>query len=124
MKQLNFDDISNSMSLAAIQKHCQILVNLGCIVAVKTPDGSLLGNGELKIKEKNPRSPFKKGTILKAIKTSLDKLELGKPMFIPVGEFPSASLASTVSSYCSRNYGNGTCTTKKVDGGILVLKVL
>lgn len=126
MKQLNFDDISNAMSTSVIQKHCQILINLGCTVGVQTPDGLMLGNGELKpvkqSKTKRPMSPFKKGTILKAIKPFLDKCELGKPTLIPRGEFPMPSVASTVTSYCSRNWGNGTYKSHQVEGGMMILR--
>lgn len=118
----------NQMSLedGAINKYAQILINMGCKVAVLTPDGKTLGNAELKnlsVKTHKIRE-FSWGAILAHARPFIEDMKAGETVMIPLGEFPMKSLSSTVSSYCTRKWGHETYTTRQHDNALQVLRLL
>lgn len=117
----------NQMSLedGAINKYVQILTNMGCKIAVLTPDGKTLGNAELKnlsVKTHRIRE-FTWGSILAHARPFIEDLKAGESVHIPLGEFPMKSMSSTVSSYCTRKWGHETYMTRQHETTLQVLRL-
>lgn len=118
MEQLNLEDI-------AINKHTQILMNMGCKIAVLTPDGRTLGNAEIKnlsVKTRKIRQ-YSWGEILNYAKPFFIDLAAGQSVMIPLDKYPMKSLSSTVTSYCTRNWGSETYMTRQHGNAFQVLRV-
>jgi hypothetical protein len=118
-KQMSLED-------GAIKKYVQILINMGCKVAVLAPNSDLYGNAELKnYSEKTHKiREFSWGSILNHARPFIEDLEAGQSAKIPLREFPMKSLSSTVSSYCVRKWGAETFTTRQHEDGLQVLRLL
>ena len=105
----------------AIGRAIQALENMGCQYIVVTPDGTKYG--ELK-KPKKAKSQYRKGQVLDHVLPHIENIKAGEVGFIPWGDFKKSSVASTLSSYCSRNWGLGSYTYETVDDGFQILRVL
>ena len=118
-KQMSLED-------NAINKYVQILINMGCKIAVLAPNGDLWGNAELKnYSEKTHKiREFSWGAILNHARPFIEDLQAGQSAKIPLKEFPMKSLSSTVSSYCVRKWGTETFTTRQHEDGLQVLRLL
>lgn len=119
MEQLNLEDV-------AINKHAQILMNMGCKVAVLTPDGKLLGNAEFKnfSAKTHKIREFSWGAILNHARPFIEDLQAGQSVMIPLHEFPMKSMSSTVTSYCTRKWGHESYTTRQHEGALQILRLL
>lgn len=118
-KQMSLED-------GAINKYVQILINMGCKVAVLTSNGESWGNAELKNYSQKTHTirEFSWGSILAHARPFIENLKAGESAKIPLKEFPMKSLSSTVSSYCVRKWGAETFTTRQHDDGLQVLRLL
>jgi hypothetical protein len=118
-KQMSLED-------GAIKKYVQILINMGCKVAVLAPNGDLYGNAELKnYSEKTHKiREFSWGSILNHARPFIEDLQAGQSVMIPLNEFPMKSMSSTVTSYCVRKWGQESYTTRQHENALQVLRLL
>lgn len=119
MEQLSLNDI-------AINKHTLILLNMGCKVAVLTPDGRLLGNAEFKnfsAKTKKIRE-FAYGELIEYAKPFFAYLKIGQSAKIPLENYPMKSMSSTVTSYCTRTWGHDSYVSRQHDDSLEILRLL
>jgi hypothetical protein len=104
----------DSIQEVAINKAIQILVNMKCEFAVITPTGKKFGN--LEVSEQNKRNlKYPMGTLKNYYHPYLKDLEVGAATFIPVGEFSADQLQSSLSAWCSTNWGKGTYATRTTE---------
>lgn len=110
----------NSLFDTAINRAIKVLENTGCQFTVITPDGKQIGE----IKTRKAKSEYRKGDVLNHVLPHIEKIKAGEIGFVPFGDFQQRSVASSLSSYCSRNWGLGSYTYETVDGGLSILRVL
>lgn len=115
-----------SLQDGAINKYVQILINMGCKVAVLTPEGETWGNAELKNYSQKTHKirEFSWGSILNHARPFIEDMKAGQTVKIPLSHFPMKSLSSTVSSYCTRKWGHDSYTSRQHDDCLEVLKLL
>jgi hypothetical protein len=107
----------------AIGTALRMLDNLGCVYAVITPLGQTLGT--LKVEpERKQKSPHKHGAIMNHARPFLTAIKIGDVGFIPFGEYEPKSFCSSISAYCSKQWGAKSYTYQTVEGGINLLRVL
>lgn len=111
----------NSLFDIAINRAIKVLENTGCQYVVITPDGTRIG--ELG-KGKKAKSEYRKGDILNHVLPHIKDTKAGEMAFIPLGTFNPRSVASSLSSWCSRNWGLGSYTYETVENGFQILRVL
>lgn len=111
----------NSLFDIAINRAIAALENTGCQYVVITPDGRKIG--ELG-KTKKAKSQYRKGEILAHVLPHIKDAVPGNVYFVPWDNFQKSSVASTLSSWCSRNWGNGSYTYETVEGGFNILRIL
>ena len=107
----------------AIGTALRMLDNLGCVYAVILPSGETLGT--LKVEpQRKQKSPHKHGAIMNHARPFLTAIKIGDVGFIPFGEYDPKSFCSSISAYCSKQWGAKSYTYHSVEGGINLLRVL
>jgi len=107
----------------AINKAVQILQNMKCQFAIITPNGKKMGNLEVNDSKKRPLK-YAMGTLKNYYFPYVKDIGIGNSVLIPNGEFEPEHLQSSLSAWCSTNWGKGTYATRIIDRGVEVVRFL
>ena len=116
------------MQVEALSRALKLLAAAGCEFAVIDAAGVKHGTLEVvdKSTAKKPRN-HPPGSYLEHHKPLTSVMQAGQSQTVPFGPFSAAddreSLRSSISAYCSREWGSGTYITAMATNGIEVLRV-
>ena len=121
----------HSVQTEALSRALKMLRASGCAFAVIDFDG--VKHGDLQVFTPKPPKPRKKprnhppGAYLEHHKPTTSAIGPGECRVVPFGPFSSPqdreSLRSSISAYCSREWGNGSYITAVADHGIEILRI-
>ncbi len=90
--------------------------------AIRMPDGTIHGDvdavrGKKKNKAERTRAPltFKYGEVVNYLRPQLSNLQPGQVVYVPYDKFGHKIIMSSVTSFVSREYGNGTYIAARCD---------
>ena len=111
----------------ALSRALKLLAAAGCEYAVIDSSGQKYGSLEVARPSVKRNRNHPAGTFLDYHKPMTEALQAGQSKLVPFGPFVSAadrdSLRSSISGYCSREWGSGTYITAIAKDGIEVLRV-
>ena len=109
-----------------------VLRNLGCTYYIKDSEGGEFKHGDiLSVRMAKPvpnkrKLDYPKGELTGYLRPFVEALKPGENVVIPGGSYGAEKLQSSVTSLCSRTFGNGSCmsTMNKKDNTIEILRLL
>ena len=92
----------------ALDRAIKLLEALKLEYAIKNFDGKILGNLEIKKKEKIPK--YKRGSASQYVRPFLQNLQIGEIVTVPCGQFDKQTVAQACSSMAYSMWGKGGAT--------------
>lgn len=115
---------------AVLEKAVLLLNSLGAeyFIQVKDAEPVVKGNLNVKVKKKkaNTERAYPHGTFTKMYREhKVDKMNVGDVVSVPIGEFKSSHIQSTLSAFCGNIWGSGSTVTSmnKANNHIEVIRV-